>query len=306
MKQVLDINLKKIQYFLCIVKEGSLTKAATSLYVSQPMLSKAMKELEQELEVTLFIREKRTLKLTEAGQYLYEQWTMLFHLFHAQIGKAQDIQASLLKQLHIGCEHIMVLGASDIWMDGLSTFQERYPDVRIDMQALGLQEVKQKLIQGNLDMMICSNFDAMGLDHDFHVQKLCELSVYIYGRNHHPILSKQEHITWADLRNASFYTISPLIATWPQNYLRSYTSQYGYEPTIAGYTDTQMSQLMKIKTSDCLMLSLELTPLLQDDKLCAVKMGEEKTDIMLVWRKDGDPLLHILANILLHKKGEIA
>lgn len=62
------MNSLEIQYFLTIVKYGSFTEAAQALSVSQPAISKQIRQLETELDCSLFTRSGRTLSLTEAGQ----------------------------------------------------------------------------------------------------------------------------------------------------------------------------------------------------------------------------------------------
>ncbi len=58
-----------MRYFLAIAQEENLTKAANLIHISQPSLSKQMKELEMELGKTLFIRGNRKITLTEDGMY---------------------------------------------------------------------------------------------------------------------------------------------------------------------------------------------------------------------------------------------
>ena len=65
------MNSLEIQYFLTIVKYGSFTEAAQTLSVSQPAISKQIRQLEAELGCSLFARSGRTLSLTEAGQAYY-------------------------------------------------------------------------------------------------------------------------------------------------------------------------------------------------------------------------------------------
>ena len=65
------MNSLEIQYFLTIVKYGSFTEAAQTLSVSQPAISKQIRQLETELGCSLFARSGRTLSLTEAGQAYY-------------------------------------------------------------------------------------------------------------------------------------------------------------------------------------------------------------------------------------------
>ena len=65
------MNSLEIQYFLTIVKYGSFTEAAQTLSVSQPAISKQIRQLEAELDCSLFARSGRTLSLTGAGQAYY-------------------------------------------------------------------------------------------------------------------------------------------------------------------------------------------------------------------------------------------
>ena len=67
------MELRVIHYFLAVVQEKTISGAAKQLHVSQPTLSKQLKELEEELGVTLFIRGNRQIQLTPEGEYLAKQ-----------------------------------------------------------------------------------------------------------------------------------------------------------------------------------------------------------------------------------------
>lgn len=66
-KEGLNMTLQQLRYVIKIVETGSISAAAKELYVSQPSLSKAVMELEDELDTTLFIREKTGIRLTDDG-----------------------------------------------------------------------------------------------------------------------------------------------------------------------------------------------------------------------------------------------
>lgn len=65
------MNLKHLSYFVDISKRESFTKAADDIYVSQSALSKSVKSLEQELNVTLIDRTSKSFNLTEEGKILF-------------------------------------------------------------------------------------------------------------------------------------------------------------------------------------------------------------------------------------------
>ena len=67
-----DVNLLKIRYFVEAARCGSFSAAAAKLYTSQPNISKQIAQMEQELDYPLFVRDKRSVRLTAAGAFLYE------------------------------------------------------------------------------------------------------------------------------------------------------------------------------------------------------------------------------------------
>lgn len=66
------INLNTLNYFYEIANTNNITKASENLNVSQPALTKAIKQLESDLNAKLFIRSKKGVVLTEAGEILYD------------------------------------------------------------------------------------------------------------------------------------------------------------------------------------------------------------------------------------------
>nr|WP_308417657.1 LysR family transcriptional regulator [Alkalihalobacterium bogoriense] len=67
------MEMKDLRYFVEVANYGSFTKAAQQTFLSQPALSKSVQKLERELNVELFERSTRKLKLTDAGNIVYKQ-----------------------------------------------------------------------------------------------------------------------------------------------------------------------------------------------------------------------------------------
>ena len=66
------MELRHLRYFVTVVEEQSITKAAEKLCIAQPPLSRQIQKLEEELGITLFERGSRPVKTTEAGMFFYE------------------------------------------------------------------------------------------------------------------------------------------------------------------------------------------------------------------------------------------
>ena len=77
------MDFKRLEYFCSLVEFGSFSKAATSLHISQPPLSQRIKELEEELGVTLIHRTSRSFQITPAGEELYHRAQFILSYIHA-------------------------------------------------------------------------------------------------------------------------------------------------------------------------------------------------------------------------------
>jgi len=72
MKWVIQMNLNKIHYFFKLAEYKNFTQAAAACNIGQTTMSKYITSLEQELQVQLFIRNRKTVKLTKQGEEFYE------------------------------------------------------------------------------------------------------------------------------------------------------------------------------------------------------------------------------------------
>ena len=76
----MKMDTRVLNYFLTVAKEGNVTKAAQKLHITQPTLSRQLSELEDSLNVKLFDRTNRHLKLTQAGKFFEKRAHMILDL----------------------------------------------------------------------------------------------------------------------------------------------------------------------------------------------------------------------------------
>ena len=90
------MDLKRLEYFCAIIEKGQISKAAQSLHISQPPLSMRLKELEDELGVTLIHRQGKAWQVTPEGRMLYRKAQFILSYME---GVKNDI-ASIAGELH--------------------------------------------------------------------------------------------------------------------------------------------------------------------------------------------------------------
>ena len=85
------MELRHLRYFVAVAEAGNLTRAAEKLFIAQPPLTRAIKQLEEEVGVELFIRKPRGLELTTGGEYFLEQAKQVLDKVNATVDDTRRI-----------------------------------------------------------------------------------------------------------------------------------------------------------------------------------------------------------------------
>lgn len=142
------MNNEIIETFLAMATYGSFTKAAHHLLVSQSAVSKRIKELEEELEATLFVRDKKSVTLTAAGERFYPYAVQFLQLQECALDAVRHFDKSQEK-LTVGCVeslydcHLIQL---------LQFFCKEHPNIHVHLQIDHSQNILSKLYDGSIDI----------------------------------------------------------------------------------------------------------------------------------------------------------
>ncbi|SIQ92095.1 LysR family transcriptional regulator [Halanaerobium kushneri] len=147
------MKIRVLRYFLTVVREGNITRAAETLHITQPTLSRQLKQLEEELDTQLIVRGKREIKLTEAGRLLVKRAEEIISL----VNKTEsEITSDLVTgQVSIGSgESVMT---SQVLSRLIKKFHSKYPRVKFDLFTGNASDIKEKVDKGLLDIGLLIN-----------------------------------------------------------------------------------------------------------------------------------------------------
>ncbi len=161
------MELRVLQYFLAVVREENISRAADVLHVTQPTLSRQMAQLEEELGTPLFIR-GRHLSLTDAGVMLRRRAEEVAALMD-KIESEFEEQGEIGGIISIGSGG---LSASQILPPVMQSFRQKYPKVQFQFYTNSAEHVKERLDQGLLDFgLLLEPIDVTKYDYLRMVEK---------------------------------------------------------------------------------------------------------------------------------------
>ena len=142
------MELRHLQYFLMIAREGTISGAAQVLHVSQPSLSRQMQELERELGCRLFDRGSRRIELTEAGMRLRRRAEEIVDLVGRTESEFLVSADTLAGEVRIGGGETQAMA---LIADAVAELQATYPLLRFAMYSGNAEDVSERLDTGRLD-----------------------------------------------------------------------------------------------------------------------------------------------------------
>ncbi|KFD21019.1 MULTISPECIES: LysR family transcriptional regulator [Tatumella] len=158
------MDVKAIRYFTEVVRQQSFTRAAEKLYVTQPTISKMLRQLEEELGCTLLLREGRKLYLTDSGKAVYQRGLTILQEFRQLEAEIGDINQLKTGELRLGIPPMVGMQI----VGSISAFHKRYPGVELKISEFGGLAAQQAVLQGRLDIAMT----ALPAENEFPLQVL--------------------------------------------------------------------------------------------------------------------------------------
>ena len=159
----INMELRLLRYFLTVAKEQSFTKAAEQLHITQPTLSRQMAAFEEDLGITLFIRNGKKISLTDEGILLKRRALEILNLEERTLEELKGKEEVVEGTITIGCGEF---AAVETLAEICKTYKEKYPLVQIVLHTATADAVYEMMNKGLVDIaLFMEPVDTEGLDY---------------------------------------------------------------------------------------------------------------------------------------------
>lgn len=149
------LNFNHLAIFLAVAETGNLTRAAERLHISQPAVSKQLRELEKSLGMALFHRLSKGVRLTEGGEVLLDYARRIFALESEAERALNELRNLERGQLTIGAS--TTIGVY-LLPEICTLFRARFPGIELNLEIANTQHIQNLLLQNELDLGLTEGF----------------------------------------------------------------------------------------------------------------------------------------------------
>lgn len=270
------MEIRVLRYFLIVAREGNITKASQLLHITQPTLSRQLMQLEEELGVELFKRNRHNITLTEEGHLLRRRAQEIVSLADKTIDGFLSKQDQIMGEISIGAGEFLSI---EYLCQMMSDFHKKYPLVHYDMNSDNTEGIEEKINKGLLDFgLLTETVDISKYDYIHLPQK--EIWGILCKKDSE--LAKKKFIELSDLNDTPLIIPKRInqnvnIDSWFDNSLNIFE-------IVATY-NLLYNAAMMVKNDIGVALCLQLNTSYED--LCFIPLSPSiYAGSILVWKKN--------------------
>ena len=294
------MNLTKTRYFVEVARCGNFSEAARRLYTAQPNVSKQIAQMEQELDFPLFIRTKRSVRLTPAGQLLYDHMKTLPEDLENLFEQAKALARRDEATLNIGILEGQEVNSLLLMRLGLA--QELYPNLEMEMERNSFSNLRSGLKNGHYDLIVTLDFDVEQ-EESFASRVIFPQPPAIAIHRNHP-LAEQPKLEMSQLRNESFVVISPEESPVGYERFLNQCAAAGFVPKVVRQPRSLESFILCVEMGMGIGLLDQNTRLSHDSAVRTIPIPESDMYVVAAYMKDDyRPVLQNVLELLCEPKG---
>jgi len=274
------LDIRHLSYFLEVAKHASFSKASESIHLSQPTLSKMVKNLEEELGVVLLHRSTRKVQLTDAGKVVQTHAQAMMNASQNLLSAVSDLLQMKTGQFSLGLPPVI---GSSFFPKVIIGFRQLHPDISIQIVEEGGRQIEQLLLEGSIDLgVVVLPADPQLFEIVPIIKRQLNLVVPISHK-----LSHNQEVRLSDLSDESFILFSQGFNLHDR--VKEACVHEGFEPKVA-YTSKQWDFIYEMIAAN---QGVSLLP----ETICA-KLDPDKVHIIrritpsmhwnlaIIWKKE--------------------
>jgi len=277
------MELRHLRYFVAVAGEENVSRAALKLHVSQPGISRQIRDLEDEIGFQLFERSAKAVRLTAAGKVFFDEARAVLQRADEAVEKARAVSGGMSGEINVGYAPSLTV---QILPAALRKFQGRFPNVRVALHDLSTEEMLAQLGEKKLDVALTVRPPAKQL-RGLHFVELARYAMCVAVAPKHPL---------AKLKSVSLGQISrePLIAYSRKDYpeyhemLGKLFAPVGRRPRIAGEHDGATSLIAAVESGRGFALVPECLACMVGArlKLLTLRPALPPVPVAAIWRRE--------------------
>lgn len=188
------IRIRDVHIAMMVAEAGSMLRASHSLAISQPVVSKAIADLEHTLGSRLFDRSRRGVELTAAGRVFLHRSQAAFDEFKQGVNEIEFLNDPTIGEVRIGASIALAEGLA---LSAIERFSEKYPRVVFKITQGGAMAILEELRERRIDVGFLRMIGSMS-ERDIDYEPLFEEPLIIAASKDHP-LTRRRNVALADL-----------------------------------------------------------------------------------------------------------
>ncbi|WP_229403402.1 LysR family transcriptional regulator [Micromonospora okii] len=226
----MDVDTRLLRYFVAVAAEGNLTRAAHRLLVSQPALTKQIKQLEALLGVTLFVRSRAGMALTEPGRTLAQRAPAVLAAVDEAVRGTKGTASRVARVLRVG---FLPSATNEATSHIVAAFTDRRPGWRVEMRQASWSDPSGGLAGGEVNVALV-RLPFPGQDR-LRIEVLLTEPRCVALPSAHPFANR-DRIAFRELRDEPFVAARPEPGWW-RDYWLATDEREGHPVRVGAVTD---------------------------------------------------------------------
>jgi len=291
----LDVSIYHIQLFLTLARERNFSRAANLLHIAQPTLTRRIKVLEDMIGLELFVRDKRPVELTAAGEYLYNEWSGLAGQFERNLENARSLSRRRKNMLTVGA---MDSARRLTPMENTDHLMRTNSGITITTEYVPINNWFAYIQNGSIDIMTTLSFELPYIDNSLAYETIytCPLLACMLKTN--PLAGKKS-IELSELRDQEFIFNSPQVFPSYCKYYSQLCYESGFGPKITKYVNSPHSLIWNIQNDNEVLLCDMFIRDIESPLISRVEIKGQTSSLVTFWKKDNNnPLIRMYIQML--------